>query len=290
MRRILCPVDFSECSVMAFEYAVSLADRFGAELHVQHTIELWSDPVNVPPTSVFDERRRLLLQEGEARLDRFIQAQSHRSVQHKRYVKVGLAADHILETAKEQAIDRIVMGTHGRRGLDRLMLGSVTERVLHHAPCPVLVVRKSLRDSADSDRPGHAFPFRRILCCTDFSDLSEKALEHAVSLTKEYGAELVLIHVLDEHVDASATVERTDSATLQLEQRLSAVSCDPGTVKTAVRLGRAYQQIIQAATEINTDLVVVGARGRNALDAAVFGSTAYRVIQLGPCPVLVIPA
>ncbi len=289
MRRVLCPVDFSECSVKAFEFAQSLAERFGAELLVLHSIELWSEPLSVPPSSVFDEYRRLLLKEGEARLERFIEAQSHRNVQPKRYVKEGLPADHILAMATEQAVDRIVLGTHGRRGIDRLMLGSVTERVLRHAPCPVLVVRKSSRDRVDSDRPGHSFPFHRILCCTDFSSLSEKALEHAGSLAQEYDAELVLLHVLDEYADAGATVERTDNAKRQLERLASSTPCKPGTVKTAVRLGRAYEQIIQVATEINTDLVAVGVRGRNALDVAVFGSTAYRVIQLGPCPVLVVP-
>jgi nucleotide-binding universal stress UspA family protein len=290
MRRILCPVDFSESSIRAFEYALSLAERHGAELYMQHSIESWSDPLSVPPSSVFDEYRRTLTLEGETRLDRLIETQSHRSVQFKRFVKDGLPADDILAAAKEHAVDGIVMGTHGRRGLDRFMLGSVTERVLRHAPCPILAVRLTAGDRVDSDRADQPFPFRRILCCTDFSSLSEKAREHAASLAEIYGSELVLLHVLDERSDASTTVERTENAKRQLELRMAEVRSKPASVKTAVRLGRAYEQIIQVATEIEADLITVGVRGRNALDAAVFGSTAYRVIQLGPCPVLVIPA
>ncbi|MDX9974933.1 MAG: universal stress protein [FCB group bacterium] len=291
IRRILCPIDFSPFSVEAYACAQSLASHYGATLHVQHLVELWNDgSKTAPPMNLFDEYRRASIQEGEERLERFVEAHPYDGVRPEPYVQEGVPADRILALAEELAVDLVVMGTHGRRGLNRLMLGSVTERVLRNAPCLVLVAGNASGDSAPPGKAGDAVPFRRILCCTDFSDTSEKAVAQALSLAEAYGAEMTLVHVLDESPDAAGIQVRIAGATQQLEQLVSSVSRKKGTVSIAVRVGRPYAQIIQAATDINADLTVMGVRGRNALDVAVFGSTTYRVIQLGSCPVLVVPS
>ena len=117
-------------------------------------------------------------------------------------VHQGIAPDSILSIAQAQKADVIVMGTHGRRGYDRLMLGSVTDRVMRRAPCPVLAVCKAhesvAADMAAGKERSHVHHLSRILFCADFSGNSERALSYAISATAEYDAELTLLHVLEE--------------------------------------------------------------------------------------------
>jgi len=200
-------------------------------------------------------------------------------------VEQGIAADSILSLAEAQEVDLIVMGTHGRRGFDRLMVGSVTERVLRKASCPVLAVHKPSRDFLSS-REQDPIRLNRILFCTDFSENSRRALGHALSLTAEYDAELTLLHVLKDIPGASIIDEAI--AMEQLDSLIPPEKPKAGRIRSMVRRGSAYQQINQFALEEQTDVVIMAVRGRGALNAAVFGSTTYRVIQLGPCPVLAV--
>jgi nucleotide-binding universal stress UspA family protein len=179
------------------------------------------------------------------------------------------------------------MGTHGLRGLERAMLGSVTDKVLRKAHCPVLAVRKPAHDLVTQSGVPDVIPLQRILCCTDFSDQSEQAIEHAVSLSTEYGGELTLLHVLEDLPNSADFENEIAKEQERLEKFISPDTRSNCKTKTLVRIGKPYQQILELALESRTDLIVMGARGRNALDLAVFGSTTYRVVQLGPCPVLV---
>jgi nucleotide-binding universal stress UspA family protein len=197
-------------------------------------------------------------------------------------------ANVILELAEVQDVGLIIMGTHGLRGIDRVLLGSVTDKVLRKAHCPVLAVRKPVHDLVTQAEVPDVIPLQRILCCTDFSDPSEQALEYAVSLAREYEAELTLLHVLEGVADSADVENEIAKAMENLEKQLSPETRRNCNTKTLVRIGKPYQQIIELALESRTDLIVMGVRGRNALDLAVFGSTTYRVVQLGPCPVLVV--
>ena len=201
---------------------------------------------------------------------------------------LGIASDSILAFAEAQKTDVIVMGTHGRRGFDRLMLGSVTQRVMRKASCPVLAVHKPSHDFIIPDSQQDPIHLSRILFCTDFSENSRQALDYAISLTAEYNAELTLLHVLED-ILVSANIEVTRAkATGLLDQLIPLEERKTGRIKTMVRIGKPYEQIIKSALEAQTDLVVMAVRGRGALDLAVFGSTTQRVLQLGPCPALVV--
>ena len=271
---------------MAFRYALLLAQHYRARLFVQHVVELWRYPeADFTPARYYDEFRGHLLHQGEEELQEFVKNNADNEIQPERVVGQGMAADSILALADAQKVDLIVMGTHGRRGFDRLMVGSVTERVLRKASCPVLAVHKPSYDflnSRESD-PAH---LNRILFCTDFSDNSLRALSHALSLAAEYNAELTLMHVLKDVPGTSIIDEAI--AMEQLDNLIPPEKPKAGSIKSVVRRGSAYQQIIQFASEERTDLVIMAVRGRGALNAAVFGSTTYRVIQLGPCPVLAV--
>jgi nucleotide-binding universal stress UspA family protein len=128
----------------------------------------------------------------------------------------------------------------------------------------------------------------RILFCTDFSENSEQALNYAISATTEYDAELTLLHVLEDVPSPAKTEGAIATATRQLDKLIPPEGRKTVKIRMAVRIGKPYQQIIQFALETQVDLVIMGVRGRGALDLAVFGSTTYRVLQLGPCPVLAV--
>jgi nucleotide-binding universal stress UspA family protein len=289
IERILCPIDFSEFSERAYEYAQSLAWHYKATLFLQHVIDSLTPPFHRNPfPDSYNEMCQALRAAAAEQLQEFAQTHSWRGIQPQCTVQDGIVTDLILDFANVQAVNLIVMGTHGLRGLDRLTLGSVTEKVLRKAHCPVLAVRKPAHDLVTPGGEADPVQLHRILYCTDFSENSEPAFDQAVSLAAEYNAELTLLHVMEETA-GEVDIEKVIAKVLErLEEQIPPGARIDGKVKAAVRIGQAYQQIIELALESQTDLIVMGVRGRHALDLAVFGSTTYRVVQLGPCPVLVV--
>jgi len=286
IRRILCPTDFSEFSDMAFRYALSIAQHYRGKLFVEHVVESWQHPeAAFVPAHYYVEFRSHLLRQGQEELQKFVENHANNGIRPEPVVDQGIAADSILAFAEAQEVDLIVMGTHGRRGFDRLMVGSVTERVLRKASCPVLAVHKPSRDFL-SLREQDPIRLNRILFCTDFSENSRRALGHALSLTAEYNAELTLLHVLKDIPGASIIDEAI--ALEQLDNLIPPERPKAGRIRSIVRRGSAYEQIIQFSLETQPDIVIMAVRGHGSLNLAVFGSTTYRVIQLGPCPVLAV--
>jgi nucleotide-binding universal stress UspA family protein len=288
---ILCPIDFSEFSVMAYHHALSLAEHYRAKLVAQHIVELWRYPsvAFTASAGLYEEFCQAVREGGKEQLQEFVKDHSHDKIQPELVVHRGIAPDSILSFAQAQKADLIVMGTHGRRGYDRLMLGSVTDRVMRRAPCPVLAVCKPPHDSmAAGKERGHVHHLSRILFCADFSENSERAMNYAISATAESDAERTLLQVLEEVPSPAKTEEATAAATEQLDKLIPPEGRKTLKIKTAVRIGKPYRQIIQLALEAQIDLVIMGVCGRGALDLAVFGSTTYRVMQLGPCPVLAV--
>ncbi len=291
IKLILSPIDFSEFSIRAYRYALSLAEHYRAKLVAQHVVELSRHPSLgfVASGGLYDEFRKALHESAEQELRNFVKQHTHGQIHPELVVQQGAAADDILSFAQVQKADVIVMGTHGRRGFDRLVLGSVTDRVMRRAPCPVLAISKPSHESLAVDKPGdHVHHLSRILFCTDFSENSKRALNYAISATAEYDAELTLLHVLEDIPTPGTTQEAMATADGQLDRLITPDKRKTMKIKTEVRIGKAYEQIIQFAAEQQVDMVTMGVRGRGALDAAVFGSTTYRVIQLGPCPVLAV--
>jgi nucleotide-binding universal stress UspA family protein len=298
IKLILCPVDFSEFSIRAYHHALSLAEHYRAKLVAQHIVELSRYPYAdyVASTGDYGEFCRVLCEGDKEQLQQFVKHHTHGEIRPELVVTQGTAPDCILSFAQAQKADLIVMGTHGRRGYDRLVLGSVTNRVMRRTPCPVLAVCQPPRESisanisadmAAGEERSHSHHLNRILFCTDFSENSEQALSYAISATAEYDAELTLLHVLEDVPSPAKTEGAIATATRQLD-KLIPPEGRKTKIRTAVRIGKPYRQIIQLALETQVDMVVMGVRGRGALDLAVFGSTTYRVLQLGPCPVLAV--
>jgi nucleotide-binding universal stress UspA family protein len=289
IKTILCPLDFSEYSEKAYDYAQSLAQHYEARLLLEHVVQPLTSTY---PYYAFPETVNEVLWDLEAhrekQLEEFVAKHLIDGANIERFVHKGIITECILAFAQKQNADLIVMGTHGRHGFDRLTMGSVTEKVLRKAQCPVLVVRKPSHDFVSPGDAAQPVNLRKVVFCTDFSENSSRAFTYALSLAMEYNAELTLLHVLEnlpENEDLEAAVAATKG---KLEEPVPADAQNWCKIQSSVRVGKPYEQIVQMALEAQADLVVLGVRGRSAMDLALFGSTTHRVIQLGSSPVLAV--
>ena len=294
-KQIIVAVDGSPTSNRGLKAAIGLASDQRATLSIVHvindvaSISYFGDMGYVPADYVdtlLDDLRR----NGQKVLARAAATAKAGGVTAKTTLvetKGGSIADAILAQVRKVHADVIVMGTHGRRGLDRLVTGSTTESILRKSQSPVLAVHEPTRSFVSPESADEPVHLRKILCCVDFSEHSPRALEYAFSLGMQYQAEITLLNVLEDGKDTS---EQKDRDAASMEQLIPEDARNWASITPLVLSGQPYEQIIEHAAEAQTDLIVMGVRGRNAVDLAVFGSTTHRVIQLGPCPVLVVRA
>jgi len=289
IERILCPMDFSEFSVRAYDYAQSLAEHYGARLFVEHVVQpLTTTYPYYPFPDAVNDVYWSVSEHVQEQLRELVKGRTRNGIHPEFVVERGAISEAILSFSEKESVDLIVMGTHGRQGVDHLTMGSVAEKVLRKARCPVLAVRRPAHDFVIPGHEPDPVELHRILFCTDFSEHSNHALGYAISLATEYNAELLLLHVLERLPESEEIDKETAKIVQRLEGPIPSEARNWCTIKCKVRVGRPYQEIIQLALESRTDLVIMGVRGRSALDLALFGSTTHRVLQLGPCPVLAV--
>jgi nucleotide-binding universal stress UspA family protein len=292
IREILCPIDFSEASRHSLEHAVVIAKWYSsriAALHVLHVPLFPQPPIfgaafAAEPTPAVSN-----YQEWREELRAWLEPAHQAGIKTEVRVDEGNTARRILEHARSHPADLIVMGTHGLGGFERFMLGSVTEKVLRKATCPVMTVPPAVETTAK-------VPYMRLLCPVDFSESSLAALRLAFSLAKEADARLTILHIFDWPPDDELLVERFDAPEFrrvveeQARGRLEALVTDDVRVwckpSTKVAYGKPYREILDVAEKEKTDLIVIGVRGRNPLDLTLFGSTANHVVRRALCPVL----
>jgi len=289
VKSILCPIDFSDFSAAAYQYALSLAEYYKARIVALHVVELWKYPFADYAAYEADYANfsKALNEGGDVQLRRFVNEYLAGRLQPELVTQQGNVPNCILSFAQEQNMEVIVMGTHGRRGFDRLVLGSTTDKVIRKAACPVLVVSNASH-KALSTGPDGRHRLSRILYCTDFSTNSERGRGYAISLAAEYSAELTLLHVAEKAPDVARSEAIIVQRTHELDKLVLETERKNLNVRSAVRFGKPYEEIVRYATEAQASLIIMTARGGDAVDRAVFGSTTYRVIQLGPCSVLAI--
>ena len=297
IRRVLCPVDRSETSRRALCHARALADWYAAHLSVIEVIWAGLPPVSLPAAVTSDFERSFLTPEERAQLETelrtFCTAAGEPASTDAQIVE-GAVVPSILRTAAALPADVIVLGTHGLSGFDKLLLGSVTDKVLRKARCPVLTIPPSARLLTGQDR------YRTIVCAVDAAPAARHAVDYALSLAQEAQASLLLVHVVEwlwpegDVTEIAAATEfsrvRTEAATRLLDHLIPADArawCHPETI---VAYGRAHEEITRIANERSADLIVLGAHGRSPLTLAVFGSTTNQVIRHAPCPVLTVRA
>lgn len=293
IHRILCPLDLSDFSKRAFEHGLVLARWYGAEVVAVHVFTGFMPPGDQSTYPAWLRR----VPEARQAIDRELREQLATPLADGMdvplVVREGDPVSEILAESKARAADLVVMSTHGRSGFDRLTLGSVAYKVLRKSPCPVLVV------PAQPTGPEAPFAgYRRIVCATDFSECSARALDFALSIAERAGSRLTLAHVVEvaenpevlegESPLALVRRERIARAHERLREVAAAHEGRGPSIDETVRLGRPYTELLALAREADADLLVLGVRGRGAIDLTLFGSTANQVVKRATCDVLTV--
>jgi nucleotide-binding universal stress UspA family protein len=293
---ILYPTDLCESSPRVFELACALARDHDARLIVLH--------VELPPVGtaeVIERRDSAGYYAGVWQELRQLRAPTA-NIQVEHHLVVGHVASEILRVAGETQTGLIVMGTHGRSGLGRLLMGSVAEGVVRQASCPVLTVKfpdapvqvKPAESAPDGRRAG-MLSVHTILHPTDFSSHAKGAFARACALARDYGARLVVVHVkpippiLGSEFGPVFPPEPTDVYE-DLRKHLSCVRPADAAIPVEhhLREGDAATQILSLAGECKCDLIVMGTHGRTGLGRVLLGSVAEAVVRQASCPVLTI--
>jgi nucleotide-binding universal stress UspA family protein len=297
IRQILCPIDFSEFSQHALHHAVALAKWYRASLmllHVQPILAVPAGPPEMLPTMVLtrDQQQQLLVA-----MRKLVAEEVGETVLTHVEVLEGNPAREIVDRAKEMSSDLIVMGTHGSSGFEHMLLGSVTERVLRKAFCPVLTVPRQAPDAAPLPPL-----FKRIVCAVDFSDYSMRALKYATSLAQEADGCLTVMHVFELEGSMPANWRQTltpasirnELIALEQERRDKLERAVPPSVNTYCKVetvmtaGTPYKEVLRIAEEKAAELLVIGVHGRSAADLVFFGSTTNHIVRQAKCPVLTV--
>ncbi|MGD2216228.1 MAG: universal stress protein [Gemmatimonadales bacterium] len=293
IEKILYPTDFSRCAGHALPHTLHLAETYGAELHLLHALVLHeADPSSLSHRLPDMEELYTALEEhADTQMKTAMQEHERAGFKIKStQVRAISAAGAILDYATDNEIDLVVMGTHGRRGLRRLLLGSVAEEVVRLAPCPVLTVP----EREDRASPDHV---ERILVPVDFSEHAKLALAYAVQLGEGYGAQLHLLHVVDEVIypdfyppvipsGGSVTEELRDQSLERMRSLLSDFEDIDAAVH--VRAGRAAPEIADFAKGHDADLVVIASHGLTGISHVLLGSVTEQLIRRARCPVFTV--
>jgi nucleotide-binding universal stress UspA family protein len=272
-QRILCPVDFSETSALGLRFAHALARCSPARLTA-----VYADQFLPPPyftESGLEEMRKQLVGAAlaaGAHLRQFA-SQTLSGAQIETKVVEALPVDGILKEVRELSADLIVMGTHGRSGFNRFMLGSVAERILRASEIPVLTVPPTA-----AGLPG-APEFKRILVPVNGSETAHLSLEYAARLASCFSSELTVLHVREDSKDG-AIPDLCEWVPEKLRPSCRLVEVPEGE--------SAAHSIIAASADQGCDLLVLGAKRRRFFDSTIIGTTSVRVVRHAPCPVLTV--
>ncbi len=296
IERVLCPTDLSAFSDRAMKRALALARWFEARLTVLHVIPrtTWAAGGG-DYLAMSVDLLRAQREQAERDLSKALEPLLAEGVPIETRIREGDPAREIRAEAEALAADLVVMGTHGRSGFERLLLGSVAEKLLRTAPCPVLTIGKE----QPSEVPGALF--RKILCAADLTSASEHTLSLGLSLAEENLAQVTFLHVVEDGALDQTIPDRQllipDMAPLRKElvdrameqlMRTAASAQSFCEVNVRVETGSAWRQIVRVAEETGADVVVLGAHARRGLGRLFLGSTANQVVRHAPCPVLTV--
>jgi nucleotide-binding universal stress UspA family protein len=282
IKTIMVPVDFSEASKKAVNYGLSLALEFEARLVLAHIVP-------------YDALAYLT---AKTRLLELIPADCRNRIVYEIVVKSGEVRQEVLGIIEDQKIDLVVMGSRGRSYFERMLLGSVTERMLRKLHVPILTV--SHVDPEKEPHKAEPIPVRRLLYATDLSDGSEAGLEFAIRFARAFDAHLTVVHVV-QPMDAALrgmetggfmpdyTAEIRAQASERLNRLVALVSDGSVAITTVLAEGVPYESINQAGADNKADLLIINLQGKGRLERALLGTTAERVIRTATVPVLSLP-
>src|SRR5579864_4732046 len=294
---VLFATDFSDTSEAALPYAVAICRRFGSTLHTAHVISeanllLMTGGVDyVSMGTIYEDAHteaKERIEEVAARLE---------GIPNRSYVRHGQVWKNLADIIEENETDLIVVGTHGRTGLGKLLLGSIAEDILRHACCPVLTVGPKVsgraklpafKDSAPDLAPVE-LELRQILFATNFcKDAPRMALE-AARLADEFHARLTLMHVMEDYARLGSKPEPIEQSLQKLRELIPTKAELQYIPETLLEFGHAPERILKAAEEREADMIILGARAHAEIGSThVPWSAAHHVIAQAHCPVLTI--
>jgi nucleotide-binding universal stress UspA family protein len=287
IERILVPIDFSDGSTKALDYAIFLAKKFDSEITLLHTITLSRGDINeIDGLKSYDEYMHMREDEKRLKLEKTSsQVQGEGIRINKELLKDFSAADSILKYITQKDFDLVVMGTHGHKGLKRFFLGSVAEKVSYYSPIPVISLHKNFDKKNIS----------RLLVPISFSDHSQAAIKEGLKIAKEFGAKIEVLHVIkpDEYpesynliffplLEAKPSIKNSIRKKLRLFTGMS----DGKTIFHAVKEGKIHKEIRKYAKAHKIDFIIMHPRAVSPLRHLLYGSNTDRVVRTAPCPVL----
>lgn len=286
LKNILFLTDFSQPSEVAIPYAMAVAREYEAKLHALHVLTPTALAYATPESAEaviegLEEGAQLEMQ----RLDSQLVGISHEAA-IIRGVSVWSSVARILE---EREIDLIVLGTHGRTGAMKLLLGSVAEEIFRRASVPVLTIGPAVRKGLH-----HGGRFHAVLLATDFTPEAQAAAPYAISMAQENQAKLQLLHVMCDPRVRSADPKTETSVANVMHELYEIVPADAEfwcRPEATVRFGNPGERILETANETGADLIVLGVRdaaGRLGAATHLERTTAHKVVAHAACPVLTI--
>jgi nucleotide-binding universal stress UspA family protein len=295
VKNLLYATDFSATSEAALPYAVAIARKFGSTLHVAHVVSdtgllLMTGGVDyVSFGTLYDDAHAIAKEKVEHIIARL------GGIPTRSYVRHGNVWPNLSGIVVENAIDLIVVGTHGRTGVGKLVVGSVAENILRHAPCPVLTIGPNIGGRAklpkvDSDGRALApveLELQRILYAANFTPESLQVAPVAVGLAEQFEARLTLMHVLENYSNLNSQPRPIEDAVRNLQALVPKDISLPYAPEMVMEFGSPWQAIVRKATEIDADLVVLGARPKGRTTHLPW-STVHQVVAHARCPVLTV--
>jgi nucleotide-binding universal stress UspA family protein len=273
---ILFATDFSKQSNIALPFALSIAHKYGSKIFAAHVLA--PPPLGNFPTIEVQALAAQALREAHHSVEEL--GRRLGAIPHEAMLRKGEIWEELSAITKGKNIDLIVLGTHGRAGVSKLLMGSIAERIFRQSTCPVLTVGPNV-----SGEPGSVADIHTILCPIDFTPESLAAFPYAVSLAQENQARLYLMNVVPAPI--------LDSEATSLKARLKALVppeaklwCEP---KAFVDSGDPGDRILEEAEELGVDLIVLGIRPVSTLAGTrthLGMATAYKVVSGAICPVL----
>ncbi len=293
IKKVLCPLDFSTCSQNALKHALKIAPLIADELHLFHAIILYEDSSYKPDDRLSDNLISYDLIEdiSNQKMQKATKDFDQRKIKIVTANSRGFsAADEILNYAAENDIDLIIMGTHGRTAIAHFLLGSVAERVVQLANCPVMTIRENVTKF---------FTHNKILVPVDLSEYSRLALIHALQIAEAFNLSVTLFHSFEQQIHPAFYVSgKTSIFEIDAELKKRALAGMekfrnefefPG-VKTEYALGEgaAYHEILEFVEKVPHDLIVMGSHGLKGLEHFLLGSTTEKVVRSANVPVLTV--
>ena len=281
---VLLPVDGSEGAATVSHHAAELAHWADATVHVLFVADTARDSVTVVEGQTVDA----LVRRGERVVAETAERLRSLGVDHETDVVQGSPAPTIVDYAERYGHDLVVMPTHGRSGLSRYLVGSVTEKVVRLSSVPVLTARLESDDQL-------AFPYEDVLVPTDGSTHANSAAEHGLALAKALGARVHLLSVVDD-TPLGADVRSTtvsgagEGAAREAVEELAAAAAERGLDDAVehVEHGRPVDAILDCIDAEGIDAVVMGTTGRRGTERVLLGSVAERTVRAAPVPVVTV--